>query len=88
MVYNNMFEATTADLTSKPIGVCLQGLTSSNFIYNNTFINYDPNNMTSSAKDIDKTAVRFNNHCFTASGNAVVSDSGTINLSNGVLNIT
>ena len=88
MVYNNIFIALTSASTSKPIGVCMQGSTSSNFIYNNTFINYDPNNMTSSANDTDKTAVRFNNYCYTTSDNSVVSDSGTINLSNGVLSIT
>ena len=61
-VYNNLFVAASPDLSKKPIGVCLRCSEESNYVYNNTFINYDSSNLI----DLNESVLKgYNNMCFT-----------------------
>lgn len=86
-VYNNTFKASTADLTSKTIGISLQGTKKTNMVYNNIFVDYDSAKFIAANNDKEKNCIRFNNYLFTTSSGSVVTDSATMNLNNGVLSL-
>ena len=75
-VYNNTFRASSSGLEAgkKPLGICVQSTSKTNFIYNNFFSGYDANTYIANNNDKEKTAIRVNNYCFNA-GNSVTTDS-------------
>lgn len=83
-IYNNTFVAATAGLSKAPVGVNIQCTEKSTFIHDNKFINYDPANFVFYN---ESEAIGYNNYCLTTSSGAMVTDSGTINLADGVLSI-